>query len=146
MLRSLDEAVARLPVAADLDRARIIVHRQHDFIFHGSPALMVHVLARVLEASFSEACTEGADLVLALGHSGDRNYLRLTDSLADMHRLGSRLLSGLLRTDREYVNRPDLALAEFVFERMGGTVVRTLAFGRTQEAIFWLPQVGPSSD
>jgi two-component system CAI-1 autoinducer sensor kinase/phosphatase CqsS len=146
MLRCLDEAVARLPVADDLDRARIIVHRQDDFLFHGSPALMVHVLARVLEAFFNEACTEGTDLVLALGHSGDRNYLRLTDSLADTRGPGSRLVLGMLRRDREYVNRPDLALADFVLERIGGTVMRTLAFGRTQETTFWFPQVGTEVD
>jgi signal transduction histidine kinase len=145
MLRCLDEAVARLPVGADLDRARINVHRQHDFLFHGSPTLMEHVLARVLEASFNEAFTEGADLVLALGHSGDRNYVRLTDSLAEM-RPGSRLLSAMLRRDREYVNRPDLALADFVLERVGGTVVRTLAFGRTHETMFWFPQVATEID
>jgi hypothetical protein len=149
MLRCLDEAVARLPVAADLDRARIIVHRQHDFLFRGSPSLMVHVLARVLEASLNEACTKtGADLVLALGHSAGRNYLRLTDSLADFRGIASRLLSGVLLSDRNtnLENRPDLALANFVLERMGGMVVRTLLLGHAQETMFWFPQVATELD
>jgi hypothetical protein len=111
--------------------------------------LMVHVLARVLEASLNEACTKtGAGLVLALGHSAGRNYLRLTDSLADFRGIASRLLSGMLRrdTDRKFENRPDLALANFVLERMGGMVVRNVLLGHGQETMFWFPQVAAELD
>jgi hypothetical protein len=149
MLRCVDDAIARLPFAADLGRERIIADRHHDFLFYGSPVLMAHVLARVLEASLNEACTKtGADLVLALGHSAGRNYLRLTDSMADFRGIGSRLLSGVFRRDRDmnFEKRPDLALANFVLERMGGMVVRSLLLGHAQETMFWFPQVATELD
>ena len=70
ILRCLDDAIARLPRAAELDRTRLIVERNHDFIFHGSPVLMAHVLARVIEAALNEVHREtGAQLTVTSGPS-----------------------------------------------------------------------------
>lgn len=141
--RCLDDAIARLPLAAELDRARIIIDRQHDFLFHGSPVLMAHVLARVFEASLNEIYNEtGAELVITLGQSGAWNYLRLIDSSADLHKASSRLRFGLSRGDRQFSHRPDLALADLMMERIGGSVTHMLAAGRTFETVLWFPQPG----
>jgi two-component system, CAI-1 autoinducer sensor kinase/phosphatase CqsS len=143
MLRCLDEAIARLPFAAELDRARIVIDRQYDFLFHGSPVLMRHILARVLEASLNEVYAEtGAELVVTLGKAGNRNYLLLTDSSAELRGATSRLLSSLSRGDREFAKRPDLELANFVLGRIGGSVERTIARGRTGETVLWFAQPG----
>lgn len=146
MLRCLDDAIAQLPFTAELDRARIIVERQHEFLFHASPVLMAHVLARVLNASLNEIYNEtGAELVVSLGQAGAWNYLRLTDSSAELRPAGA---TGLLhfrlsRNGRDFSRRPDLALANLVLERIGGRVTRTVVFGRTAETVLWFPQPGP---
>ncbi len=143
MLRCLDDAIARLPFAGELDRARILVDRRHDFLFQASPVLMAHVLARVLEAALNEIYSEsGAELAVNLGEAGCWNYLRLTDSAAALRGTAGQLLRRLSWKDREFSNRPDLALANLALERMGGTVTRTLAFGRTDETILWFAQPG----
>lgn len=135
MQRCLDEAIARLPAAAERDRARIVVDRQFDFLFHGSPVLMPHILARVLEASSIEVlAATGAELLVTLGTAGDRNYLRLADSCAGLRGNGSRRLSG--RRDRDFATRPDLALADFVLGRTGGSV------SRAGETVLWFPRPG----
>jgi len=145
MLRCLDDAVARLPFAAELDRARILIDRRNDFLFHGSPVLMAHVLARVLEAALNEIYSEtGAELVVNLGQAGCWNYLRLTDSSAGLRGTAVRLLRRVSWNDREFSNRPDLALANLALERMGGTVTRSIAFGRTDETVLWFPLPGAS--
>jgi len=143
MLRCLDDAIARLPRAAELDRTRLIVERNHDFIFHGSPILMAHVLAGVIDAALNEIYREtGAQLIVTLGQAGRWNYVRLSDSSAELGGTAARLLSRLARNDREFSDRPVLALANMVFGRMGGSVTRTLAFGRTEETVLWLAQPG----
>lgn len=146
MQRCLDAAMAQLPLTAELDRARIIVERQHEFLFHASPVLMAHVLARVLEASLNEIYNEtGAELVVSLGQDGAWNYLRLTDSSAELRSTGATglLRFRLSRNGKDFSRRPDLALANLVLERIGGTVTRTVAFGRTAETVLWFPQPGP---
>jgi hypothetical protein len=143
MLRCLDDATARLTFATELDRARIIVDRQYDFLFHGSPVLMVHALARVLDSALSEIYSEtGAELDVRLGQVGGWNYLRLTDSSAGLRGTAARLLASLSGNDRDFSSRPDLALANLVLERIGGSVTRTFAFGRSSETVLWFAQPG----
>jgi hypothetical protein len=143
MLRCLDDAMARLPVATELDRASIIVDRQYDFLFQGSPVLMVHALARVLESALNEIYSETrAELDVRLGQLGGWNYLRLTDSSAGLRGNAARLLASLSGSDRDFSSRPDLALANLVLERMGGSVTRTAAFGRAGETVLWFAQPG----
>jgi hypothetical protein len=143
MLRCLDDAMARLSFATELDRARIIVDRQYDFLFHGSPVLMVHALARVLDSALNEIYSEtGAELDVRLGQVGGWNYLRLTDSSAGLRGTAARLFAGLSGNDRDFSSRPDLALANLVLERLGGSVTRTFAFGRSGETVLWFAQPG----
>lgn len=145
MLRCLDDAIAQLQFTAELDRARVIVERQHEFLFHGSPVLMAHVLARVLGASLNEIYNEtGAELVVSLGQAGDWNYLRLADSSAELRSAGATGLHRLRRPQngRGFSHRPDLALANLVLERIGGSVTRAVAFGRTGETVLWFPRPG----
>jgi hypothetical protein len=135
--------MARLPVATELDRASIIVDRQYDFLFQGSPVLMVHALARVLESALNEIYSETrAELDVRLGQLGGWNYLRLTDSSAGLRGNAARLLASLSGSDRDFSSRPDLALANLVLERMGGSVTRTAAFGRAGETVLWFAQPG----
>jgi hypothetical protein len=143
MLRCLDDAMARLSFATELDRARIVVDRQYDFLFHGSPVLMVHALARVLDSALHEIYSKtGAELDVRLGRVSGWNYLRLTDSSAGLSGTAGRLLAGLSGNDRDFSSRPDLALANLVLERMGGSVTRTFAFGRAGETVLWFAQPG----
>lgn len=143
MLHCLDEAVARLPFLAELDRARLVIDRSHDFLFHGSPILMAHVLARVLEAALSETYHEtGAELVVSLGQADTLNYLRLADSSAALSGTTPRLRSRLWGDDRSFSGRPDLALASLVLQRVGGSVTRTVAFGHTTETVLWFAPSG----
>ena len=129
--------------ATELDRARIIVDRQYDFLFHGSPVLMVHALARVLDSALNEIYSDtGAELDVRLGQVGGWNYLRLTDSSAGLRGTAARLLASLSGNDRDFSSRPDLALANLVLERVGGSVTRTFAFGRSGETVLWFAQPG----
>ncbi|HYM04702.1 MAG TPA: hypothetical protein VET85_17250 [Stellaceae bacterium] len=141
ILRCLDDAIARLPLSTEVDRARIVIDRQGDFLFNGSPALMVHVLARVLDASLHEVYTEtGGELVVTLGRASEQNYLKLADSLSELR--ANRFFLGFWRRDRDFANRPDLALANFVLGRLGGSVARIATGGRTRETVLWFPQPG----
>jgi hypothetical protein len=55
----------------------------------------------------------------------------------------ARLLRfGLVRTDRNFPNRPDLAFAKLVLGRIGGSVTRTIELGRTTDVVLWFPQPG----
>ena len=141
----IDEAVARLPLRAELDRARIIFHRGNDFRFGGSRALMTQVLTRVLEASFDAIYSEtGAELVIDLVEAGEWNGLRLRDSSAELRPAAAKglLRFGFAREDKDFTNRSDLALANLVLERMGGSVSRTVALGGAGEVLLWFPQAG----
>lgn len=140
----IDEAVARLPLRAELDRARIIFHRGNDFRFGGSRALMTQVLTRVLEASFDAIYSEtGAELVIDLVEAGEWNGLRLRDSSAELGPAAKGLLRfGFAREDKDFTNRSDLALANLVLERMGGSVSRTVALGGAGEVLLWFPRPG----
>lgn len=141
----IDEAVARLPLRAELDRARIIFHRGNDFRFGGSRALMTQVLTRVLEASFDAIYSEtGAELVIDLVEAGEWNGLRLRDSSAELRPAAAKglLRFGFAREDKDFTNRSDLALAHLVLERMGGSVSRTVALGGADEVLLWFPQAG----
>jgi hypothetical protein len=77
-----------------------------------------------------------------LGQLGGWNYLRLTDSSAGLRGNAARLLASLSGSDRDFSSRPDLALANLVLERMGGSVTRTAAFGRAGETVLWFAQPG----
>jgi hypothetical protein len=142
MLRCLDDAIAGLPVTGELDRARIIVDRQYDFLFYGSPILMRYILARVIEASLNDVYVgTGAELLVTLGKAGTRNYLRLTDSSEDLRGKG-RLLSRFARSDRDFTKRPDLALADFVLGRMEGFVTHIVVRGQTEKTVLWFTESG----
>ncbi len=144
ILRCLDDAIARLPRAAELDRTRLIVERNHDFIFHGSPVLMAHVLARVIEAALNENPSRdrrAADGDLWAKQAAGTMFASQNSS-TELRGAAARLLSRLARNDREFSNRPDLALANLVLGRMGGSVTRTLVFGRSEETVLWLAQPG----
>ena len=92
MLRCLDEAIARVPLAAEFDRARIIVDRNSDFLVSGSPVLLVHVLQRVLDAACNEVASDsGAELMVSLGQVGRWNYLRLANSASELRGTVARL-------------------------------------------------------
>jgi hypothetical protein len=80
--------------------------------------------------------------VVNLGQAGCWNYLRLTDSSAGLRGTAARLLRRLSWKDREFSNRPDLAFANLALERLGGTVTRTIAFGRSDETVLWFAQPG----
>jgi two-component system CAI-1 autoinducer sensor kinase/phosphatase CqsS len=146
MLRCLDAAIARVPLAAEFDRARIIVDRHSDFLVSGSPVLLVHVLQRVLDAACNEVASDsGAELMVSLGQAGRWNYLRLADSASELRGTVARLRSRLSRDDREFSDRPDLALAKLVLERSGGAVTRSLTLGRTDETVLWFAKAGANA-
>ncbi|HUN51066.1 MAG TPA: hypothetical protein VMU42_08110 [Candidatus Sulfotelmatobacter sp.] len=141
----LAEAIDGMPGKSELDRARVIFHRDNDFHIQGPPTLIAHVLAGVLEASFDSTYQHtGAELVIDLGRAGRWNYIRLQDSSVGLRPMAvAHLLRfGLVRTDRKFPNRPDLAFAKLVLGRIGGWVTRTVEFGRTTEVVLWFPQPG----
>jgi signal transduction histidine kinase len=123
MQRCLDAAIARLS-EGEVDRTPIVVDRQVDFMFHGSPMLMQHILARLLEASVAAlAATPGAQLRVSLGVESEGNYLRLADPWTELP--GSGHARRARRSTGDFADRPDLALADFVLRRMGGSVAHT---------------------
>jgi hypothetical protein len=74
------DAIAGMPRKTELDRTRVIFHRDNDFHIQGPPTLISHVLAGVLEASFDAVFHQtGAELVIDLGRTGRWNYVRLQD-------------------------------------------------------------------
>jgi signal transduction histidine kinase len=137
----LDEAIARLPLASDLDRARIIFRRERDFRTAMPKPLITHVLARVLEASFNAICdSTNAELAIDLGQAGQWSYIRLTDSSVGLRPAPvTSLRLAISRGDRRFAGRPDLAFAHLVMQHFGGSVSRTIDFGRTSEIVLWFP-------
>jgi hypothetical protein len=134
MQRCVDEAIARL-AERDVDRTRIVIDRQFDFLFRGSPMLMQHILARLLEAAVDVlAAPSGAQLRVTLGSEGENNYLRLANPWAELQGSGHARRSG--RRGNDFSDRADLALADFVLRRMGGCVTRA------GDTVLWFPRVG----
>lgn len=141
----LDEAIARLPLRPDLERSRIVFLRDNEFRVHGSPALISRVLAGILETSLGGIQNRGsARLIIELGGTGRWNYVRLKDSASELRaKTQARMLRfGLARTDKDLGSRPELAFAKLVLERMGGSMTRTIEFGRTADVVLWFPKLG----
>jgi hypothetical protein len=139
----IDKALARLPLHSDLERSRVILHGESDFRLVGSPALLIHVLARVFEASFTLIYNDTrAKLAMQLGQTGEWNYLCLGDSSAPFRPVTNLLRLGFAHVDKDFSDRPDLAFAKLVMERMGGSLTRTVGLGGTTQIILWFRSLG----
>ena len=143
--RCVDDAIGRLPLKNELDRSRLIFHRENDFRVGRSPALISHLLTGVIEASFNLIYDRtGGELVIELGQTGRWNYVRLKDSSVGLRPPPAAKLPrfGIMGGDKEFSNRPDLAFAKLVLERIGGSVTHNVEFSRTTDVVLWFPRPG----
>jgi hypothetical protein len=139
--RSIEEAIGRLVANEQVDHSRLKFRRENDFRFYGPTRLVAQILARVLEAALEPIYDDSyASLMIDLGRSGEWNFVRIRANAFEYERAaftGARF--GFERSNQDFSKRPDLAFANLVMERLGGSLTLRTALGGRTETMLWFP-------